>query len=284
VTRDEGNAADDVLMWIRDWTNLAPFAMVLRSKGLSVSMKDTTSPAVIMRVREFGESDLLATFFTPDRGQLKGVAKAGRRSRKRFANCLETFSLVSLEYGTRREGGLCLIHSGRLINGFHGLRSDFGTLSKASYMIELTEVLFPVGVADREMFELLRNSLELMAENTAPDRVLLLFEARALALGGYAIRTERCCVCGRTYTGRGTAVFKRETGEIACLRCQRESALTPPMRPESVRALEKMQKARISGGGVPDLPEEVAGEIRAVIRIHREYRLEHRLKTLKYVE
>jgi DNA repair protein RecO (recombination protein O) len=247
-------------------------------------MKDTISPAVIMRVREFGESDLLTTFFTPDKGQLKGVARAGRKSRKRFANCLETFSLVSLEYGTKREGGLCIIHSGKLINGFHGLRSDFSTLSKASYMIELTEILFPVGVADREMFELLRNALQCMAEGTDPDRVLLFFEAKALALGGYAIRTERCCVCGRTYTGSGTAVFRREKGGIACLRCQRESVLTLPMRPESVRALENMQKTPIPGAGVPDLPEEVAGEIRAVIRIHREYRLEHRLKTLKYIE
>ena len=60
-------------------------------------MKTHISPAIIMRVKELGEADVLVTFLTPERGQLKGVAKGARRSRRRFANCLETFSLVSLE-------------------------------------------------------------------------------------------------------------------------------------------------------------------------------------------
>jgi len=38
-------------------------------------MKRDTSQAIIMRVKEFGETDLLVTFFTPDKGQMKGVAK-----------------------------------------------------------------------------------------------------------------------------------------------------------------------------------------------------------------
>ncbi|MBW2206889.1 MAG: recombination protein O N-terminal domain-containing protein, partial [Deltaproteobacteria bacterium] len=49
-------------------------------------MKIHISPAIIMRIREFGEADLFVTFFTPDRGRLKGVAKGARRSRKRFVN------------------------------------------------------------------------------------------------------------------------------------------------------------------------------------------------------
>ena len=65
-------------------------------------METYLSQAIIMRIREFGESDLLVTFFTPDKGQLKGVAKGARKSRKRFVNCLDVFSLVNLEYGLKR--------------------------------------------------------------------------------------------------------------------------------------------------------------------------------------
>jgi DNA repair protein RecO (recombination protein O) len=247
-------------------------------------MQETTTSAIIMRIREIGESDLLVTFFTPDKGQVKGVAKGARKSRKRFANCLETFSLVNLEYGWKKEGGLCLLHSGKLLDAYPALRSDFSTLSRASYLIELTEVLFPTGVAEREMFELLRGSLESLARGTAPELSMILFEARALALGGYAIRTGRCCCCGRSYTGSGTAVFRQDRGGIACLRCQEESTKTPPLRPAGVQALENIQGGSICDCADLTLTDEVVMEIRAVLRLHREYRLEHRLKTLRYLE
>lgn len=247
-------------------------------------MKTQVSPAIIMRIREIGESDLLVTFFTPEKGQVRGVAKGGRKSRKRFANCLETFSLVSLEWDAKREGSLCLLLSGKLMDAYPALRADFSILSRASYMIELTEVLFPSGVAEKEMFELLRGSLESLSRGTAPELIMLLFEARALALGGYAIRTGTCCCCGRAYTGSGIAVFRPDRGGIACLRCQGESAKTPPLRPSSVKALENIQGGAICDCGDLTLTDEEITEIRTVLRLHREYRLEHRLKTLRYLE
>lgn len=247
-------------------------------------MKTHISPAIIMRVKELGETDLLVTFLTRERGQLKGIAKGARRSRRRFANCLETFSLVSLEYGSKREGGLSFIHSGKLIDAYGGLRSDFRILSKASHMIELTEVLFPPGVADWNVFELLQESLDHMARGETSDLILLIFGARAMALGGYAIQTGKCCICGRAYSGTGIAVFKREKGGIACLKCQQKSATSPSMSPESVRALEQIQSRPLAESKLLSFTDEVIGEIKPVIRLHREYRVDQRLKTSKYLE
>ncbi len=113
------------------------------TKGSFVIMKTQVSPAIIMRVREIKESDLLVFFFARDIGLLRGVAKGARRSLKRFVNCFETFSLVNLEYETRGEDKPCFLHSGKLQHAFQGLRKDFTALSRASYMIELTELLFP---------------------------------------------------------------------------------------------------------------------------------------------
>jgi DNA repair protein RecO (recombination protein O) len=71
-------------------------------------MSTQVSPAIIMRVREIKESDLLVIFFARDKGLLRGVAKGAKRSLKRFVNCFETF-LVNLEYEPRR--GLSLLSS-----------------------------------------------------------------------------------------------------------------------------------------------------------------------------
>jgi len=54
-------------------------------------MTSHISPAIMMRIKEFGETDLLVSFFTPEKGRLKGVAKGGRKSQRRFANSLDLF-------------------------------------------------------------------------------------------------------------------------------------------------------------------------------------------------
>ena len=247
-------------------------------------MNTHASPAIIMRIKEFGESDLLVTFFTPDQGRLKGVAKGARKSRKRFVNCLDSFSLVDLEYSKKREGDLYFLHSGKLIDAYPGLRSDFGALARAGYMVELAEILFPWGVADSEMFELLKGSLGSMARGERVDLIPIIFELRAMGLGGYSINFDRCCICGRPYKGEGRAVFKREKGRIACLKCQNESALCPGLNPETVRIIKLIQSRPGAFLKGLSLKEDIVSEIKPLLKLHREYRLERRLKTARYVE
>lgn len=247
-------------------------------------MTSHISHAIIMRTREFGETDLLVTFFTPDRGQQKGIAKGARKSRKRFVNCLDICSLVNLEYGKGARGDLCFLSSGKLLDAFPGLRRDFSTLTKASYMIELTEILFPLGVIEERIFEFLRDSLNALADGRNRDSVHILFEARAMALGGYGIELEKCGICGRTYRGDGMAVFRREAGGIACLKCHQPSRLSPLLRPEGVKALKDMQEGALPPLEDREMDEDVLLEIRSLQKLHREYHLGLRPKTASYLE
>jgi len=231
-----------------------------------------------------GESDLLVTFFTPYKGRLKGVAKGAMKSRRRFVNALDLFSLVSLEYAPRRQGNLCLLHSGKLLNAYPGLRADYSSLSKASYLIELVDTLFPPGVAEPEIFSLLDMSLESLSRGQRSDLVLLLFELKALSIGGYRIDTTLCSRCGRRYQGEGLAVFEREKGGLACLKCLQPSPVSPPLKPASVRAIQSLQEKPFQEAMGLDLSEDTVKEVKAVLKLHREYRLEQRLRTSKYVE
>jgi len=237
-----------------------------------------------MRIKEFGESDLLVTFFTSDRGRLKGVAKGGRKSRKRFANCLDLFCLANLEYELKRKGDLHFLHSCKLVHAFPGLRSDFTSLSLASYMIELTEILFPLGVTDKEMFELLQNAFLSLNEAGKADILRILFEAKAMALGGYKINFDKCCGCGRPYAGEGKAVFKSSKGGIACLKCEQESGFSPALSPASIKALILIQSTPWSRAEVSGLNSEMIHEIKPVLKLHMEYRIGRRLKTSEYLD
>jgi len=242
-------------------------------------MKAHLSPAIILRINEIGESDLIVTFFSADRGRLRGIAKGARRSRRRFVNCLDHFCLSTLEYTEKPGRDLCFLQSGKLLENFPSLRSDYTLLSLASYLVELTEILFPLRVADSGMFELLKKSLGVLQEGKEKPALRVLFEARAMTLGGYGIQLHACCVCKRSYKGEGRAVFKCDKGGIACLKCARETAKTPGMNPLSVRTLDRFQSGWWPEHESFDLDEKVVQELRPVLTRHIEYRIGKRLKT-----
>ncbi|MBW1680546.1 MAG: DNA repair protein RecO [Deltaproteobacteria bacterium] len=247
-------------------------------------MRSVISPAIILRIREFGESDLLVSFFAEDAGRLKGVAKGARRSRRRFPNCLDLFCLSRMEYVDRGKGDMLFLDSCRLINPFAGLRSDFSALSLGSYMVELTEILFPVGVGDRRMFALLRRAFEALDQGERGDRLRVIFEGRAMSLGGYGIGLECCSRCGRPYEGRGRAVFLRTRGAIGCLRCAKENAMTPSLDPPAMGALALIQSGDWKALRRMGLGPEVVSQIREVLKLHIAYRLGEKLKTTRYLE
>lgn len=236
-----------------------------------------------MHTKEFGETDLLVTFFTPDKGRLKGIAKGAQKSRKRFVNCLDVFCLAELDYSLKREGGLYFLNSGKLINAYPGIRSDFTILGKASYMVELTEILFPWGVADRNMFELLKGALDALADVDNVDIIPFIFEIKAMTLGGYGINLEKCSICGRPYRGEGRAVFKRDKGGIACLKCHQESAISPGVDPQTVEMIKLMQAHSLSSLLKLHLTEEIGKELKPVLKLHREYHLGQRPRTAAYL-
>ena len=247
-------------------------------------MKYISTQAIITRVREFGESDLMVTFFTPDAGRLRGVAKGALKSRKRFVNCLDTFSLVNLEYSPARNSDLNFLHSGKLIDAFPGLRSNFKILTKAAYMIELTELIFPWELPDRRIFEILVKSLDLLEKGEMIDIIPQSFEFIAMSHGGFKINLEKCCKCGRTYTGEGTAVFKPENGAIACMKCQQVTAISPKLSPKTIKFIKTLYSDSHSIFDQSEIDDKVLSEITPVLKLHREYHLGREPKTACYLE
>jgi DNA repair protein RecO (recombination protein O) len=164
------------------------------------------------------------------------------------------------------------------------LRTDFSILLKASYMIELTEILSPWELPDPDMFEILKKSFHMLSEGIKVDLIPLIFEVMAMAHGGYSINLERCCVCGRVYTGEGTAAFKPDKGGIACIKCQSITAVNPRMSPDTVNITRLIQSKSIMIFEQIDIPDEVISEIRPVLKLHREYQLGRQLKTANYLE
>src|SRR5947209_12393412 len=69
------------------------------------------SEAIVLRTYPLHESDLLVTLFTRVEGKVKGVARAAKKSKRRFGGALEPLTLVRAYYDDREGKELARLDS-----------------------------------------------------------------------------------------------------------------------------------------------------------------------------
>jgi DNA repair protein RecO (recombination protein O) len=247
-------------------------------------MAITALSAIVMDTKEIWESDLLVTFFTKEKGKLTGIAKGAKRSKRRFFNCLDLFCLVSVELELKKNSNICFLHSCKLIEPFTNIRKSYTCFVTANYMIELASLLFPLGVTDDNMFQLIRDSFTLLNKGFDPEKVLVNYEAKAMSIGGYRINLEKCQVCGRTYKGEGSGAFLVYKGGIICLRCVKSSSCLIIMHPQEIKMLRLLQSPSFRIESDTQLTPSTLKKIRNVLQLHITYILGNRLKTKRFID
>ncbi len=185
-------------------------------------MADLETPAIILNVRDYGEADRLVVFLTPGQGRLTGIAKHAKKSRRRFANCLEPLNRVNFFLSPRR-GELEFLQRAELVSSFASLRRDLARLGAASVLAELAGELAAPPEATAEIFAALEEALEQLEGGVPPpDSLLPAFLVHLLSLGGYAPRWDSCLECGRQPVA--PLFFSIPRGGVVCGACSRAAA------------------------------------------------------------
>lgn len=181
-------------------------------------MAERLVPAIVLHLRDYGEADLLVTFLTPTRGCLTGMAKHAKRSRRRFAHCLEPLNRVDFFLAPSR-GELEFIQKGELVRSFPGLRQDLRRLGAAAVLAELSGLLAGPPGAYARIFFTLEEALGLLEAGAPADSLLPALLLRLLTLGGYGPRLESCLGCA--LEPAPPLYFSIPRGGVLCGACSR---------------------------------------------------------------
>jgi DNA repair protein RecO (recombination protein O) len=214
-------------------------------------MTERQTPAIVLTVREYGEADLLVTFLTPGHGPLTGMAKHARKSRRRFAHCLEPLSRVVFFLNPRSGRDLEFLQKGELIKSFPSLRRDLKRLGAAAVLAEVAGLLAGPPEAYREIFAALEEVLTLLEQGLPPDSLLPAFLAHLLGLGGYRPRLHPCGLCAQEPSP--PLFFSLPRGGIICAGCR--GAAPGPLLPLSPGAWKLLRLAQ-------DLPRDKLSRLR----------------------
>jgi DNA repair protein RecO (recombination protein O) len=201
--------------------------------------------AVLLRSVDFGESDRIVHLLTSDGGRLTAIAKAARRSHRRFPGTLDVFNRLAIDGRMKPRAAMAFLERARLIDPFLGLRTDPSRYALASFLTEMLDRLAPEGIVGPEAERLFTFSVESLGllERTRPTASLrVLLELRGLDALGLRPELGRCVRCGRI-AGDGISHdhlvhFHVADGGIVCTACGIRLDGLIPIEIGTLRSLE----------------------------------------------
>lgn len=121
-------------------------------------MRTYKTEGIILKRSNFGEADRLLTIFTRNHGKIRCRAPGIRKTQSRKGAHLELFNFSSLFLAQGKS--LDIVTEAETLNNFTGIRKNLSKVWMAYYFCELADSLCAERQENREVFELLKKSLE----------------------------------------------------------------------------------------------------------------------------
>jgi DNA repair protein RecO (recombination protein O) len=195
------------------------------------------TPAIVVGGIDYGEADRIVRLLSPTLGRVSVLARAARRSNRRFTGALEAGNRITATVRPGR-GDLWHLKAAKLEDGRLHARADLEVLSLLAYACEVCGELARPLHSEPRLFGLLDMALVLLDGVTAPPSPLfrLGLEAKALTFAGLTPTLDRCAICSEPATG-GLA-FDPAAGGVVHTECHRG----PAVRAEWCEAVEAARR------------------------------------------
>jgi DNA repair protein RecO (recombination protein O) len=239
----------------------------------SMALKE--SEAIVLRTYPFRESDLLVTLFTRREGKVKGVARAAKKSKRRFGGALEPLTYVRAYYDDRERQELARLDSCEVIESPMANEISYSRAVALGHVAELLDELLP----DREVSDaIFRLALSVLQELRGSSfwMPLTYFELWMTRLVGFLPELNECSACGRSLNG-SRAFWHALADGLTCLDDKRLAS--SELSPESRKIALQMLRSRVSDFRAIDWPKPVGADLRKFLIQTLERHLEKKLVT-----
>jgi DNA repair protein RecO (recombination protein O) len=158
------------------------------------------SEAIVLRTYPLRESDLLVTLFTRAEGKVKGVARAAKKSKRRFGGALEPLTLVRAYYDDREGQELARLDSCDILESPLSSEIDYPRVVALEHVAETLDELLPDREANDAIFRLAVSVLHQLRAGSI-WMPLTYFQLWLVRLVGFLPELGECMACGRSLNG-----------------------------------------------------------------------------------
>jgi DNA repair protein RecO (recombination protein O) len=173
--------------------------------------------AFLLRTGSLGESDLLVTLFTREQGKIKGVARAARKSRKRFGGALEPATHVQVRFMEKEGRDLVQIQDLEIVRSYFEMQREPAVAATCAYLCEVAEQFAREEEVDELFFRLLGSVLDGLEQGVDPFLAARYFELWTCRIQGLLPDLRNCAACERPLDDG--ARYEPRHGELRCRGC-----------------------------------------------------------------
>lgn len=236
------------------------------------------SEAIILRTYPFRESDLLVTLFTRSEGKVRGVARAAKKSRRRFGGALEPLTYVKLTFEDRERQELARLDACEVLDSPLTSEVSYPRAVALGHVAELLDELLPDREANDAVFRLALSVLKQIKgdEFWLPITYFDLWMARLM---GYLPDISECIACGRVLNG-SRAYFHALADGLMCPEHKRLAS--SELSPESRKLAAEMLRVPLSA--VDNSSNSSGADLRKFVLQTLERHIEKKLITRAMLE
>lgn len=170
--------------------------------------------ALVLRVTDYNERDVLMTLLTYEQGKLTVKARGVRRKNSPLVAACQLLSYS--EFTLFEYKGMFTVNEAEPIELFQHLRRDLVKLSLGTYFAQTSEVISQEDVPGPELLSLVLNSLYALSKLDRPEiQIKAVFELRCACIAGYAPDLFGCHLCG----SQQPTVLDLSGGALLCHDC-----------------------------------------------------------------
>ncbi|MBU0730998.1 MAG: DNA repair protein RecO [Proteobacteria bacterium] len=183
-------------------------------------LKQTT--AVVINSRDHGESDVIITLYSLENGKFTAIAKGAKRSKKRFVNRLELFTLLDIQYEPGKRSTMARLDQAEVFNHFSVLRTDYLRYAAAQLICESLYFWTKENDYEPELFALLLWALNSLDQHGYSKETIIFFFLKMLSILGYQPNLSNCTQCGSLDAINAPFCFRTGANGIICAKCNKE--------------------------------------------------------------
>ena len=176
------------------------------------------SDSLVLRTYPFRDADLVVSFFTRDRGKLRGIARGARRPKSKFGSSLERLAHSRLYYFQKENVELVRLQRADLQGAANLWKADYASSIILDVIAEASDRLLPGHQPHDAYFRLLRLVVDEFRRGIATGisdgpvprwahRALVYYLLWGARLGGWLPSIDRCCETDRPFRPGEQAFF-----------------------------------------------------------------------------
>ncbi len=238
------------------------------------------SEAIVLRSYPLREADLLVTCFTRSEGKVRGVARAAKKSKKRFGGALEPLTYVRLYWEDRERAELARLDSCEVLESPMATQVDYPRAVALGYLAEVLDQMLPDREAHDDIFRLALSVLP----QVQPGRIwmpLTYFDLWLVRLAGLLPELGECIECGIALNG-SRAYFHPLADGLMCPEHKRLASAE--MSSESRALAARMFRAPVDSFAGETWPRQRGADLRKFLQQRLEQHLERKLVTAAMLE